>query len=88
MKINDVFKVSVRDVPEARRLHTAVAPNNTIIIFGGKEFNETWAPNNLVILDTTKTPYVWKIQNTTGEPPSVRSQHTMTIVGTKIIVAF
>ncbi|KAG9301176.1 hypothetical protein G9A89_012559 [Geosiphon pyriformis] len=35
-------KVAVGDVPAARGLHTAVGtPNNTIIIFGGKENNAT-----------------------------------------------
>ncbi|KAG9302079.1 hypothetical protein G9A89_021123 [Geosiphon pyriformis] len=81
-------RIANGDIPTPRQSHGAIGiSNNKIIIFGGIN-NLDYSSTDVYILDTEKLPYKWKKQNTTGEPPTARHSHTMTMVGTNAIIAF
>ncbi|KAG9295330.1 hypothetical protein G9A89_013359 [Geosiphon pyriformis] len=59
---------------------------NKILIFGGTDQNGTVYYNDLTTLDTSTKPLTWSKQVTKGSGPSARAGHSMTMVGTNIIV--
>ncbi|KAL6067334.1 BTB domain-containing protein [Balamuthia mandrillaris] len=71
--------------PEPRSSHTAVAHEDRLIIFGGK--NQHRYLNDVSVFDTKMNS--WKLNAASGlaeDVPSPRSSHSMVIVSSKILV--
>ncbi|CAJ0844063.1 17385_t:CDS:2 [Entrophospora sp. SA101] len=74
-------------IPIDRRVHRAVGTNdNKIIIYGGCNKDYSINYSDLIVLDTTTLQ--WTAPATQGTPPPPMYAHTMTMVGTNVIIAF
>nr|CAG8511127.1 8851_t:CDS:2 [Entrophospora candida] len=74
-------------IPTDRRVHRAVGTNdNKIIIYGGCNKDYSISYSDLRVLDTTTLQ--WTAPATQGTPPPPMYAHTMTMVGTNVIIAF
>src|SRR5688572_5674691 len=67
-----------------------IAKDGRIIVYGGYTSVDTLVPvtDDLVVLDTTQTTFVWSKASVTTISPSSRSFHSATLVGNYMIVAF
>ncbi|RKP09293.1 hypothetical protein THASP1DRAFT_28918 [Thamnocephalis sphaerospora] len=73
------------DIPLPRREHSAVVVGERIIIFGGCSFNYDTFYNDVAVLDTTT--FTWS-KPTVKNAPEGRYEHSATMVGDYMVVAF
>ncbi|CAI2162630.1 2845_t:CDS:1 [Funneliformis geosporum] len=72
-------------IPVSRGQHSAVVSNRKIIIYGGSDITNTVLYGDVAVLDTRT--WTWTSPVTTNSPPN-RRDHTATLVGANMIVAF
>ncbi|RKP09292.1 hypothetical protein THASP1DRAFT_22848 [Thamnocephalis sphaerospora] len=72
-------------IPLPRRAHSSVVVGERIIVFGGCSFNYSTFYNDVAVLDTTT--FTWS-KPTVKNAPEGRYEHSATMVGNYMIVAF
>ncbi|CAG8476944.1 6607_t:CDS:2, partial [Dentiscutata heterogama] len=83
--VNWTLITAIGQVPSPRNDHSAVVLKNSIIIYGGSGIDNTTIFGDVAILDTIY--WNWEAPLTTNTPVN-RFQHSATIFGANMIVAF
>ncbi|KAF9586240.1 hypothetical protein BGW38_008222, partial [Lunasporangiospora selenospora] len=72
-------------IPSARKGHTAICFNNTMIVYGGGP--EGPLDDDVWVLDASKTPWVWNRMTTNKQMgPGPRTGHSALLNGTNMLV--
>ena len=61
-----------------------LAHDGKVIIHGGVSVDYIKLYDDVAVLDTTQSPYVWSIKEAKGNIPPARYSHTATMVGTNM----